>query len=525
MLGCFSSGVSARETMRWLLLGAAGTVLFLSVTNIITYEIPPSPLSWIGPLAIYLVSFVLNFKARPFCPSWITGRIELILGASACLYCVVQPRALPFTLVLVAYFFLLFALCMFCQNALYLTRPKDKNGLTAFYLMISVGSFLGGMAVTWIAPLVFTTPVEFMMGLVMVSLAMGIDVQRKNLGIFRWGLIAAMVLLVVFFPLLFFPLDLSAMLIISGFVLAVFLNLRNQAHAVCLALSILFIVSPLIDSLRFLDATYSQTIRNYYGVYRLMERDGYRMILHGTTIHGLQLLNPHRELVPIGYYASRTPVGGFLKQFGSDLKAIGVVGLGSGELASYGRAGQTMDFYELDPAVHQMAKGPFTFLKGSQADVHVIYGDARINLERSGKVYDLLIVDAFSGDVVPAHLLTAEAVAIYKAHVSKGGVILFHVTNRYLDIVPVLFTGAVRQNAHALFNMNVSEGDAFYTRWVALTWDKTWRDQLVSRLGWQDERTGLKVKKIRPWTDAHSSILDLFTKDIWLSQFERDRRN
>jgi spermidine synthase len=231
--------------------------------------------------------------------------------------------------------------------------------------------------------------------------------------------------------------------------------------------------------------------------------------VNGTTLHGAQYLtedNAKRE-EPLAYYHRKTPVGKVLSSGLFATNRIGVVGLGVGTLSAYGKKGEEMDFFELDPDMAVFVN-IFDYLQNSRAKLNFFFNDARIALRKTPREhYDILVIDAFSGDSVPVHLLTTDAIREYKVHMKDKGLILFHISNRYLDLAPVLFRNAGAVNAFALFDSNEAQGSAlFASQWMALTWDRQINHTLVSQLQWKENAADPKKEMSRPWTDKYSNI-------------------
>ncbi len=502
----------AYQGIFWFLLSAAGSVIFLSVTNIITYEIAPCPLLWIMPLCIYLLSFVFTFKEKAFCPDWIKNYLNLHLGFAILLFFLTQMRIFPRLIEIAAYGLILFVLCMYCQYQLFTSRPEEKSRLTSFYLIISFGGVVGSMLVTWLAPLVFVNTSEFLFGLFMVTLAMARKEKNPENKFLQYRLIVYTALLLVIWPLYFEHYNVFGIIIIAVIFRWIFANLK-AARMLCACLLTVLVIS--LFPLKYWmpsegDSVYSS--RNFYGIYRLYKTENMLVLLNGTTLHGVQYLDKKKANEPLSYYHKDTTIGKFFNSNLFNAKAIGVIGLGTGTLAAYGKEGQEMDFFELDRDVYNIADSYFTFLKNSPAKINHIFGDARVSLRTIPlDRYDLIIVDAFSGDSVPIHLLTVEAIKEYRKHLTPKGVILFHVSNRYFDLEPILFSNAKMLNAYAVLTSNKTVKDrvSLASQWVALTWDVNSKDKLVQKLQWKEENKKFQIRKIRPWTDGYSNVLSV----------------
>jgi len=250
-------------------------------------------------------------------------------------------------------------------------------------------------------------------------------------------------------------------------------------------------------------------VRNYYGVTEVQDRQGARLLIHGTTIHGMQLTSEGLRLEPSYAFSRTSPVGEVLSSDKFNFRDIAVIGLGAGTLAVYTRPGQTMDFYELDPEMYTIAKKYFSYLSGAQGKLRFFFGDARQTLaQEKDRKYDLLIVDAFGGDAIPFHLLTTEAINLYVQHLNKGGIILFHITNRYIRLEPVLTHAAKIFQAYGGFRITSGQPYGTGSAWVAFSWDRGQFQKLVTDLHWYPLVYFIKEQH-RLWTDGYSNILPL----------------
>jgi hypothetical protein len=401
---------TAARMLLWCTLAATSSILLLSVTNQITRNIAAVPLLWIVPLVIYLLSFVLVFDR----PGWYRRGLVLPLAGAG-----VVAMALPLDylgsahdLVFEIGVFLagLFAVCLFAHGELALLKPAPRY-LTTFYLMLALGGALGSALVGIAAPLLTRAYLELPVGLALCSVLLYWQIRGQAAG-YR-ALAVAVILATVF----------------------------------CATLSIRFFFSNTIN-----------VTRNFYGVLRVMELPGdatgpYRTLNDGTTLHGAQLLSGPSRREPTAYYTRSSGIGRLLTVLDRNRAPlhIGVIGLGIGTLAAYARAGDLYRFYEINPAVARLANVDFTFLRDSPATIQIVLGDARLSLEREPpQGFDVLAIDAFSSDAIPVHLLTREALALYRRHLRVGGVIAFHISNRFLDLAPVVEALAADQQLQAI---------------------------------------------------------------------------
>ena len=390
----------------WASLAAMGSILLLSVTTHITENIAAVPLLWIVPLSIYLITFILCFESR----RWYPRRLLLPLAAialSTMAWAIADPRlthALAMQLGVTCIGLLL--ACMFCHGELARLKPAPHY-LTRFYLMVSLGGALGAVLVGLVVPVVLPAHFELALGLVACA------------GLMVW-------------------------------------QLRRDTRvlgALALVTTIVTVGCAIWGIAMFYDATIV-TARNFYGVLRVQEighgASRHRSLIHGTILHGTQYLAPDLRRRATTYYTETSGVGRVLESLNPRLQPlkVGVIGLGTGTLAVYGAKGDTYRFYDINPAVIRIARTEFTYLADSDANVETVLGDARLSLEREPpQHFDLLAIDAFSSDAIPVHLITSEALGLYLRHMNPDGVIAFHVTNRYLDLVPVV---AALARAHGM---------------------------------------------------------------------------
>ncbi len=381
----------------WGALAAVGSVLLLAVSNHITQNIAAVPLLWIAPLAIYLLTFILTFDSS----GWY--RRDVMLPAAAAAIGVMAwtladaHLAHVLWLQLAVFCIGLFLACMFCHGELARSKPAPAH-LTRFYLMISIGGAVGSVLVGIVAPVVLPAYFELGLGLVACALLMLVRVRHDE-----W----------------------------------VFRTLAGAASVLALGCAAWSVHA-------FYDNTIV-TARNFYGVLRVLQIGegpiARRSLVHGTILHGTQYLDPNLRHRPTTYYTATSGIGRLLESLHPSLSPlkVGVIGLGTGTLAVYGAKGDVYRFYDINPAVPRIARSEFTYLADSDATIEIVLGDARLNLEREPpQHFDVLAIDAFSSDAIPVHLITAQALDVYLRHMKPSGVIAFHVTNRFLDLVPVV---------------------------------------------------------------------------------------
>lgn len=386
----------------WLTLGGIASLCLIAVTNQISQEVAVIPFLWVLPLAIYLLTFILAFSdAR-----WYNRRLFALLfslASLALLWVFVRAGDLNVLIQISAYCLLLFSACMICHGELYQLRPSADQ-LTSFYLMVSLGGAAGGVFVNFLAPLIFNGYWEFYLG---------------------W-LMSAIVLVVRLLPAWRHSYAPQTRTILFSFPLSIFLLSAG--------------LNPGGDHL--------MAERNFYGVIRVKAQDdGALAMIHGVTIHGIQY--PEQPRLATTYYAEESGVGLLLRNHPKHRQGlrVGVLGLGAGTLAVYAEPGDSYRYYEINEIVVRLAEGDggyFTFLSDSAANTQIVLGDARISLENElhsggARNFDVLVLDTFSSDSIPAHLVTREAFSIYLQHLSANGVIAAHISNRHLDLQPVFW--------------------------------------------------------------------------------------
>ncbi len=455
-----------RQRLRWIALAFVPSSLMLGITTALTTDVPAIPLFWVLPLAFYLLSFVLVFSKRQIIsPEWIIRRLPfLILAALIPTVCKIQ---LPLLALIILYLLTLFAVALLCHGELARSRPSVSH-LTEFYLWISFGGVLGGIFNALVAPVIFSTVVEFPLVLVLAALARpSIDItplspaQTAKAKRNDWLLPIALGLLMAaaLFGMAHAGLALEHPLVVLVFGGSMLwcLSFGKRPLRFAAGVSALLVASTLYTPIfgRVLEVQ-----RNFFGVLRVTDSpDGkYHFLLHGGTLHGSQSLDPARSREPLSYYTASGPAAAILHAMqgktlysnSGDLRKPkwAVVGLGAGSLACYLQPGESLTYYEINPAVKAIALDPryFTFLRQCAPAAQIVLGDARLKLrDAADGSYDLIVLDAFSGDMIPMHLLTREALALYERKLAPGGILAFHISNLYLRLDPTL--GALAQDA------------------------------------------------------------------------------
>jgi len=468
----------------WALLPASASILLLAITNQITQEVAAIPFLWVLPLTIYLLSFILTFDSeRWYSRPWFFLAFAVTSGFFVWL--ITWYPNIHYLSEVAIYSVLLFVVCMIAHGELVKLRPQPKE-LTSFYLIISVGGALGGIFVNLIAPLVFLGYFELQWGV-----------------LFNWVLLGVM---------MFLRKEQSQ-------------NLWLQRGGLALTLVITVVVGyyTTISAQRYFSRSFYEK-RNYYGILRVRDQNrsdetyqAYKMV-HGTITHGYQLINPEMRHLPTAYYTEDSGVGiSFLhhpKRPGN-LRA-GILGLGVGVQAAYAQPGDTFRFYEINPAVVDLAEGEggyFSYLLEAKGDVSVVPGDARLSLERElemgqNQQFDLLVMDVFTGDSIPVHLITREAFELYLQHLAPEGVLAIDITNIHLDLQPIIVAAAEEFNLE--YAIIYTEGDGLRSEnalWAILSSNKKF---MTIPLIKTRKRTNLSVpKNFRLWTDNYSNLFQI----------------
>ncbi|MDX1513702.1 MAG: fused MFS/spermidine synthase [Gammaproteobacteria bacterium] len=498
--------------IRWLLLAFAPSSLMLGVTLHITTDIAASPVLWVLPLSLYLLTFVISFARRPVLRhAWMLALQPVLVGLLLVFFD--SGRILSgFALHLGAFF----VTAMVCHGELARTRPQVGR-LTEFYLWLSLGGVLGGAFSGVVAPLAFDSVIEYPLALVLAcALRPGAVAGPRSRRVmdFTLPLLLGLGYLAVVQRLV--GVDGPALALVQGLsatVVCVSLFLFRR-RSVRFAAAVAFLAG--VSQAHVGPSEIIAQERSFFGVHRvIVDASGlYHVLTNGRTVHGAEFMEAplHRE--PLTYYTRAGPAG----QVFSALRAskpdarIGAVGLGSGAITCYLTPGQRITYFEIDSEVVALATNPkyFLYLPECGANAEVILGDGRRNLERSGDgSFDLLVLDAFSSDAVPAHLLTREAVQLYARKLKPGGVLLMHLSNRRLDLVPV--AGAVIRAAGltARVQRHEHENPALER---AYHWSSTWviaarkeADLAVYDAGGHWRRLQGN-EQVRPWTDDYSNV-------------------
>ncbi|MBN2105505.1 fused MFS/spermidine synthase [bacterium] len=508
------SSPPAAQIFHWILLSASASALLLAVTNTITFDLAAIPLFWIVPLSIYLMSFILTFKHKMWFPSWLKDRFSLAVIIGIFLFLLMlQSYRLPVPVLFILHPLILFLVCMTCHGELVQSKPDSVRYMPLFYIVISLGSFLGSILVSWIIPLISTSIVEYPIALFLAVLALSSMHSPEK----RQRPTMVIVLLIFVAVLVLWPLLVEMIkpqtgnLFAAGFgliIALIFYALRNMKIPFTAGLILVILFSYFIDQLKVgQDVLHKH--RNFYGIYRVIETEDKRYLRHGTTLHGSQYIRPDRRHEALTYYHITAPSGEMLSHFSSDIHDVGLVGLGAGSLLTYVSEKQTADVFELDPYNRIVAEKYFFFIENCAGALRMFFGDARVSLRKiTDRQYTVLIIDAFNSDAIPVHLLTLEAISEYFDHMQPDGILLFHISNKYLDLSPVILANGRALDLFALKKRYIHNihPDAEACEWAVLTKNAEWARRLVHELHWTDLRIQ-NIKTIPPWTDQYTNIL------------------
>jgi hypothetical protein len=444
---------AASRPLLWIALAAGPSTLWLATANYLSQEVAAIPFLWVIPLGLYLLSFIVCFEwegwYRPKLFRWLLPAAWIAMGSRIGLAGSGGDPRLDIPVLLAA----LFVCCLFCHGELARTKPAPRQGLAFFYLTVAAGGALGGVFVGLAAPNLFPIFLELPIGVVgtvflALALLYGITSARR---LIRLGLVAVAA----------------------------------------------FVVSSTYSGGR----TSVVRERNFYGTLQIADSGqgdaAVRTLYNGRTVHGVEFLSPALRRMPTTYYGELSGVGIVLETVRAPNRRVAIVGLGAGTLATYGRSGDFFRFYEINPAVIRAAAEQFHFLSDSKAATDVVEGDGRLGLQREpAGSFDAIVLDAFSDDAIPVHLLTQEAFELYFTRLRAGCPLAIHVTNRYLDLNPVVeaLAGAVHKQVVRIHSPGDAERQTLAADWAVVS-DST-------AYGHAERRE----RAVRAWTDDYSNL-------------------
>ena len=458
-----SRAPTRREQLLCLLLACCASTLMLSVTNHLTQNVASIPFLWILPLSLYLLSFVLTFDLERL----YSRKVFLWLLSFALL---VMSYALAFwkpdkdiQLVIFVYCAGLLICCIFCHGEVVKRKPAPRH-LTSFYLMVSAGGALGGLLVGVVAPLALSAYFELPLAMIACALLM-----------------------------------------------LIMTDLRTWRYTTCICV----VAATVVTGTNYLYLTlYSRSVRamsrNFYGSLRVRvsdqgTRDEKRVLINGTIVHGQQFTAPDRRREQVTYYRPQSGVALALQSLRHSPLRVGIIGLGAGSLASYAEPGDLFRFYEINPLVEKVARTEFTYLADCKGKLDIVNGDGRLALEgEQPQHYDLLVVDAFSGDAIPVHLLSVQAVQLYFKHLVPNGMLALHITNHHLDLEPVVDMLGKKLGKHAVVVIDKGDDGRALSQWALLT-SKPVTTPLITKVAARLESR----PELRIWTDDYNNLFQI----------------
>lgn len=526
-----------RARLEWLALSAAPSCLLMGASRHIATDVSPFPLLWVAPLSLYLLTFVAAFSRGEWISHSAASRAQLVLLAPPLVLLAAQARP-PLWLGFPVHLGAMAVNALVLHQALARRRP-DAAWLTEYYLWIALGGFLGGAAMSLAAPLVFKSVLEYplaIMAVFLVRLFMLDSAPELSLRASAWLLLAAMALV----PALAAPEagaggGVFALCAVSAALIpALFAAARsNRSKTAFAAASFLLLAILLVQ--RDTDVLYRE--RSFFGTLAVVRdpESGAYLLQRGSTLHGAREADTEGNAHPAAYYAEDGPVGDIFRAYfermtGPASRSIAVFGLGTGTMAWYGRPGDTLTFYEIDPAVVRVAGDPrfFRYLSESRAEIRVAPGDARIRLREAPEgAYGLIVMDVFNSDDIPTHLLTREAAELYKRKLAPGGLLAFHIGMRHVNLEPVIANMA-RATGMAGWIHTPAEGIEVGGRrfkstsaWAAMSASPAMLEPFEANPDWLPLP---REPGIAPWTDDYSNLWDVLKRSAWM-RVKWPRRN
>lgn len=472
--------------MVWFVLAATASIILLATTNLLCQEVASIPFLWILPLSLYLMSFIICFD-RPaiyqrliFMPLVVAGAIIAVALVHLGLF-----TGLAFQIIALST--VCFSASMVCHGELERSKPSP-DFLTGFYLVVAFGGAAGGVFVCILAPQIFTGFLEFHVGLV--------------------------VSLLVVLCALIFPTKHRKKTVAPG------LKILKYGAAMSVFVVLAIVLS---SAVYFLDPSYQQGLifrgRNEYGLVSVVEKDGYRQFINGRVEHGGQKVGTEYEMEHISYYVPESGVGVAFeasREISEDSLNVAVLGLGAGAMATWLEPGDQMVFYEINPMVVDIAENHFSFLKNSKGETRVKLGDGRLQLQNemesgASGLYDLIFIDAFSSDSIPIHLLTTECFEIYLDRLKPNGVLVAHITNRFIDLQPVILDHSLRNGLTPILVDYRAPNGGLKTRWILMTNNTNFKNTEKVKLF--ESEWGKGILPVR-WSDDYSSVAALLNWSV-----------
>ncbi len=521
-------GTDWRQRMGWALRAAVASSLLLSVTMKITTDIASAPIFWVVPLSLYLLTFIIAFSPMVRIPRWIVATFTAF-GIAWSLTGYFYTIPFPLWLELSAFLSVVFFGSLLCHSDLADSRPSPRH-LTEFYLWISIGGVVGGIFNSLLAPVVFDSVIEFPITLLLLAFLIHAKggylrhftaERMKNLATYMPPITVVITLCVTAILVILQrrggsitgdPESLASGILIIVPLAIILLGLMMARHAGQFEFVVVCLMIYAMSNVQQLEPLIAQE-RSFFGVIRVFETPRERVFVHGTTRHGAQWRDPEKAMTLTGYYHPAGPFGEDLPSREADAH-IGILGLGAGSLAAMGEPGQTVTFFEIDPDVETVARRHFTYLRDARARVLVEIGDGRLLIEKTpDQTFDLLLLDAFSSDAIPTHLLTREALNLYLRKVKPDGLVMSHISNRYVDMTRVFRAWAeAEQRAVVLYVYQPTAAEAAAgaspSTAVAIAPDRATLETMVAGGRWKWLPPGRSVA----WTDDRIDLISTFGK-------------
>jgi hypothetical protein len=492
--------------LRWIALAFVPSSLMLAVTAYLSTDVAAVPMLWVIPLALYLITFVVAFSTYSGKAMAIYGRAFPIL-ILLLTWLMVSETALPLPLMAGIHLVVFFAIAVLCHGTLAENRPATTH-LTDFYLSLSVGGALGGVFNSLLAPVLFRSVVEYPLALVAGILLLTFRHGTPPLVDTRRWWVRPAIAAVLTMAALIWPedsLSIAALWVLLSVAIITCFSMSRHPRRLGAAVVVMLAVYVVVGGRGFAHVVHAS--RTFFGTYRVVEMDQRSFtLLHGTTIHGRQDIGSSE---PLTYYHRESPIAQvFASRAPGSVKSVGAVGLGTGTLAAYAEPGQRWIFYEIDPEVERIARDTryFTHLPTCGERCQVVIGDARVSLQQHTDMHDVIVLDAFSSDAIPIHLLTREAVELYLSRLNEGGVLAIHISNSHLDLAPVV-GGLVRDLGlfgRAQFQARPARLDSgrYGSHWTVVARTEAALGPLAGDTRW----TPLRLRDDRTWTDDFSNI-------------------
>jgi hypothetical protein len=516
-----NQAIELKRRARWVLLAFVPSSLMLGVTTFLSSDIAAVPLLWVIPLGLYLLTFILAFARRQFLSQTVLRR-ALPIAVVPLVVAFTAQASQPIWLLMLLHLIAFFVASLLCHGALAADRPDTKH-LTEFYLWLSVGGVLGGAFNALLTPLVFTSVAEYPLALV-VACWVGLrnegsdESPRERRNDLVWPALLGMAAAALVLALETAPWKTNSAVtaLVFGLPTLVCFFFSKRPLRFALGMGVILLAGGLHPGEKG-RVLYAE--RSFFGVHRVtLDPSGqYHLLVHGKTLHGVQSLDPVRRRESLTYYHRTGPIGQVLEAYGQDAsRKIAAVGLGAGSLAAFGLPKQEWTFYEIDPVVLKLAHDErfFSFLRDSPANVRFVLGDARLSL---GKAHDgefnLMVLDAYSSDAIPVHLVTREALALYLKKLAAGGILAFHISNLHLDLQPA-FGNLARDAGLACLVQDDTDVSAeevargkYPSQWLVMARHADDLARFAKDSRWVPYRGD---PRLPVWTDNYSSLLQVF---------------